>query len=165
VSLNAGNLTLQGNNSLTLTGVISGAGGLIINNSASIVTLNGINTYTGGTLISSGGLLLGNNAALGTGALTVTGNATLDGTAALSLANNTPQASTAPRSAPTIASRRLRLRVLRWPAAAPLSASMDRAAAIPTCSRRARLSGMMRGRSTSRRHWPMAGRTSPPTAR
>ena len=46
-----------------------------------------------------------------------------------------PAASTAPRSAPTIASRRLRSPALRSPAAAPISASPMAAAAAPTCSR------------------------------
>ena len=44
-------------------------------------------------------------------------------------------ASTASRSAPTIASRRTPSQALRSPAAAPISASTDSAPAVPTCSR------------------------------
>ena len=56
------------------------------------------------------------------------------------------------------------LRVLHWPAAAPTSASRIAAPGIPTCSRPARSSSTRLARLTSRPHWPMAGRTSPPTA-
>jgi hypothetical protein len=75
-----------------------------------------------------------------------------------------PRASTAPSSAPTTASHRSRLRVLRWPAVAPISVSRGAAADTPTCSRPAHSSGILSGRPISWRHWPMAGRTSPPIA-
>ena len=75
-----------------------------------------------------------------------------------------PRASMAPRSAPTIVFRRLRLPALRWPAAAPTSRSRVAAPDTPTCSRPAHLSGTPSGRLTFRLRWPMAGRTSPPIA-
>ena len=46
-----------------------------------------------------------------------------------------------------------------------LSASPAAAPGIPTCSRPAPSSATMPGRPISRPRWPMAGRTSPPTAR
>ena len=87
-------------------------------------------------------------------------------TAIRSSAATTPAAaSMAPLSAPTIASRRTRWPVLRWPAAAPISASPTiSAAGVPTCSRPARSSGTMSARPISPARWPMAGRTSPPIA-
>lgn len=51
------------------------------------MTLNGANTYSGGTGLNAGQLILGNNAALGTGALTVGGAAQLDASTNLQLAN------------------------------------------------------------------------------
>ena len=59
------------------------------------------------------------------------GSQTTDGNAALGSNNTRPAASTASRSAPTIASRRTRWPALRSPAAAPISAS-------PTVSARGR---------------------------
>ena len=80
-------------------------------------------------------------------------------------APTTPAAtSTAPLSAPTIASRRTRSQVLRSPAAAPISASTISATADPTCSRPAASFARISARPTSPAHSPMAGRTSPPTA-
>ena len=71
---------------------------------------------------------------------------------------------TARRSAPTTASRRIRWRALRLPAAAPISASTGRAVGAPTCSRPAPSCGTMWVWPTSLRHWLTAGRTSPPIA-
>ena len=66
------------------------------------------------------------------------GSQTTDGNAARRIEHHDSAASTAPRSAPTIASRPIRSRALRWPAAAPISPSPTAAAAAPTCSRPAR---------------------------
>lgn len=55
LSLGAGGLTVQGANSMSLTGTISGAGGLT-KNGAGQLTLTGANTYTGGTTITAGTL-------------------------------------------------------------------------------------------------------------
>lgn len=55
---------------LTLNGGIQGAG-MLIKRDAADVTLNGVNTYAGGTLLNAGKLVLGNDAALGSGTLTV----------------------------------------------------------------------------------------------
>ncbi|WP_373401767.1 autotransporter-associated beta strand repeat-containing protein, partial [Klebsiella pneumoniae] len=62
IALNAG-LTVLGTNALTLNGVLSGAGSLTKNGSATL-TLNGTNTYTGGTNINAGTLALGAGASL-----------------------------------------------------------------------------------------------------
>ena len=68
------------------------------------------------------------------------------------------------RAAPTIASRRIWSWASRWPAAAPILASPMAAAAVPTCSRPARSRVTIPAPSISPARWPMAGRTSPPTA-
>lgn len=75
-------------NRLFLSGVISGSGGLVINNAATggMVSLGGIaNTFSGGVTVNSGGILSfaggtgasSSASALGTGALTINGG-TLD---------------------------------------------------------------------------------------
>ncbi|CAB3866580.1 hypothetical protein LMG3410_02572 [Achromobacter aegrifaciens] len=86
VALN-GALTIAGSNAMDLNGTVGGAGGLIKNGAANL-TLSGVNSYVGGTLLNAGGLIVGNGAALGSGTLTVGGAATLDNTQALALANN-----------------------------------------------------------------------------
>jgi len=86
VALN-GALTIAGSNAMDLNGTVSGAGGLIKNGAANL-TLSGVNSYAGGTLLNAGGLIVGNGAALGSGTLAVGGAATLDNTQALALANN-----------------------------------------------------------------------------
>ncbi|MDY0883560.1 autotransporter domain-containing protein [Dongia soli] len=45
----------------------------IIKAGAGMLTLNGTNTYTGGTTVNAGTVAVGNNAALGTGAVTING--------------------------------------------------------------------------------------------
>src|SRR5207302_8709971 len=59
-----------------LANIIAG-NGIIIQNGAGALTLSGINTYTGGTAISSGTLFVANNNALGTGALSMAAGTTL----------------------------------------------------------------------------------------
>ena len=85
VTLN-GALTVAGSNGLSLNGIIDGAAQLIKNGGANL-SLNGGNSYGGGTLLNAGTLTVGNSSALGTGTLTVGGNATLDNSAPLVLAN------------------------------------------------------------------------------
>ncbi len=80
-------LTIGGSSPLTLNGVISESGavptgGQIIKTGASVLTLGGANTYSGGTRLDAGTLLVGHNSALGTGALAIAGGTTFgnDGT-------------------------------------------------------------------------------------
>ena len=75
-----------------------------------------------------------------------------------------PRASSGPLSVPTIASRPIRSRALRWRAAAPTSPSPMAARAAPTCSRPVHSFVTMSGRPTSPQRSPTAGRTSPPIA-
>lgn len=87
IQLNAGGLGVQGANSLTLGGPISGAGALD-KSGAGVLTLNGANTHLGGVRMGGGGLLLGGNNALGLGNLVVYGASTLQAGSATSLGNN-----------------------------------------------------------------------------
>jgi fibronectin-binding autotransporter adhesin len=87
VNLNANTLTIgfttapniNGNAAANFTGVISGAGN-IIKDDTSNQTLSGVNTYTGTTSVNAGTLTVGNNSALGTiaGNTSVAAGATLD---------------------------------------------------------------------------------------
>lgn len=87
MNLNANTLTIgfttapniNGNAVANFTGVISGAGN-IIKDDTSNQTLSGVNTYAGTTSVNAGTLTVGNNSALGTiaGNTSVTAGATLD---------------------------------------------------------------------------------------
>ncbi|MGJ7555677.1 autotransporter outer membrane beta-barrel domain-containing protein [Variovorax sp. RB3P1] len=68
-----GNLALQGEGSLEMLGVVSGAGSLTRNGSGTL-TLSGVNTYSGGTSISGGAVNAAVSGALGTGAVAVNGD-------------------------------------------------------------------------------------------
>ncbi|MFA5390368.1 MAG: autotransporter-associated beta strand repeat-containing protein [Candidatus Omnitrophota bacterium] len=71
----ANTLTILGTCNLAIGGPITGAGKLAIstNNSGTVITLTGANTYTGGTRFSRGTVILGNDTALGTSTLTIAG--------------------------------------------------------------------------------------------
>lgn len=86
VVLNA-ELLCASNDSLTLGGVISGAGRLYKYGMGNL-TLNGANNYQGGTSLTAGTLTLGSSGALGTGLLAVAGNSTLKTNNPLVLAND-----------------------------------------------------------------------------
>ncbi|MCU9951105.1 autotransporter-associated beta strand repeat-containing protein [Pseudomonas sp. PDM13] len=79
-------LALTSSDGLVLDGVVSGDGALS-KSGAGLLTLNGTNTYAGGTTVNAGGLMLGSDSALGSGLLTLAGATTLDGSAARTLAN------------------------------------------------------------------------------
>ena len=68
---------------LTLAGVVSGSGPLVVGGASGRLILNGDNTYTGGTTIDSTGgnnfVYVGNDHAFGTGAISVTGGGGLSG--------------------------------------------------------------------------------------
>jgi FG-GAP-like repeat len=82
----AGTLTIDVSNAITLAGPISGAGNLD-QFGTGVTSINSANTYTGGTQISGGGTLaIGNGAALGTGRIYLTGGELL-GTASETLIN------------------------------------------------------------------------------
>ena len=80
-------LTLDGSNSTTLSGVISGTGGLTKNGSGAL-TISGNNTFTGGVTLSVGTLNVNNDFALGTGTLSIAASTILDAlTSAKSISN------------------------------------------------------------------------------
>lgn len=85
VGLNAA-LTVAGTQNLNLNGITSGAGQLIKNGAANL-TLNGNNTFSGGTTLNAGTLTLGSANGLGSGGLIVGGAATLDNSAAFGIGN------------------------------------------------------------------------------
>ena len=76
---------------LKLSGIISESGGVqsITKNGSGVLSINGVNTFSGGVTLGAGTLYLGNNKALGTGTLTINGGV-LGGIAALSITNNNP---------------------------------------------------------------------------
>ena len=77
VSLPGATLAAGGNNqSTTIAGNISGAGGSLTKQGNGTLTLTSTNTHTGGTTVSGGTLLLTANNAAGSGVLTVAGGAT-----------------------------------------------------------------------------------------
>ncbi|MBO1011923.1 autotransporter-associated beta strand repeat-containing protein [Achromobacter sp. SD115] len=82
-----GALSIAGSNTMALDGTVSGSGGLVKAGAASLY-LNGLNTYSGGTLLNAGSLIVSKNAGLGTGELTVDGTAALDAILPVALANN-----------------------------------------------------------------------------
>ncbi|MFV3411116.1 autotransporter domain-containing protein [Pseudomonas sp. NY15436] len=61
INLGTRNLTLAGSNDLALNGDVSGTNGSLTKNGAANLVLNGINTYTGGTQVTSGTLLVGDS--------------------------------------------------------------------------------------------------------
>ena len=80
----------NGDDNQTLSGIISGSGELLKENTSTL-TLSGTNTYTGGTRIEAGTVEIQNSAALGTGLVNLvdTGTQVLDfGADGLTLANN-----------------------------------------------------------------------------
>ncbi|HEX4052694.1 MAG TPA: autotransporter-associated beta strand repeat-containing protein [Tepidisphaeraceae bacterium] len=84
VLLGSGTLTTGGNNtSTTFAGSISGSGGLIKQGTGTM-TLDGVNSYTGGTKVADATLVIGANGALAPGNVTIG-----DGNAVLQLAANT----------------------------------------------------------------------------
>ncbi len=70
----------------TLDVPLTGAGTLNKLDVGTLV-LNGVNTYSGGTLLNGGTLVLGNDSALGTGSLTTAAGTTLDSNQAVTIGN------------------------------------------------------------------------------
>ena len=70
---NSSTLRWESSASQILSGDISGAGGLNLNNAASTLVLSGSNSYSGTTTLNAGTIRLGNNNSLGTGSLLFNG--------------------------------------------------------------------------------------------
>ena len=91
VQLGSNSLTVGTANSTSFAGVFddsSNPGGSIVKQGVGMLTLSGINAYSGGTTLSAGTLAVGNNSALGTGALSFANGTTLQAAAnGLSLGN------------------------------------------------------------------------------
>ena len=87
LELNTQGLTVHVNTgeSFIWSGIISGSGGLTIDNQGTL-TLSGVNTYSGATALQGGTLILGSSTALGSGSLAMTGGV-LTTNQALSIAN------------------------------------------------------------------------------
>ena len=89
----------------TLSGIISGAGGLTVggaNSTGGTLTLSNANTYAGGTTLNTGNTININTAtAIGTGAFTVSGNGTFDNTSGGSISNANNNALTMSGGSPT----------------------------------------------------------------
>ena len=64
---NSGMFNYASSAAQTLSGIISGAGALTLNNSAAVLTLKGLNTYTGATTNLAGTLIIGGAGYLGSG--------------------------------------------------------------------------------------------------
>lgn len=90
IALTGGSATVErigGAAQYTLSGVISGAGGLLKSQDG-IIDLTGKNTFTGGVTLGAGTLGVGSDTALGTGQLTAEINTTLRAVNNVTLANN-----------------------------------------------------------------------------
>ncbi len=87
IRLGAGLGLNTGGQGLTLSGALSGAGGLTLNDNG-ILTLSGNNSHAGGVTLNAGTLIAASDTALGSGQLTIGGNATLQSTANRNFTNN-----------------------------------------------------------------------------
>ena len=74
MTLGGGTLSPNAATTLTLSGVLGGAGGLTLNGAGTLVLSNASNSYTGGNTITAGTLSVGADADLGAAANTVTLN-------------------------------------------------------------------------------------------
>src|SRR4029077_8426030 len=86
VTLNTGGGTFYDAVGATLSGTISGIGGLTKVGDAGR-TLSGFNNYTGGTTTTAGGIAVTNDSAVGSGTVTLNGGAFIAGANGLNITN------------------------------------------------------------------------------
>ena len=89
ITLGAAATPIVANADATIAAIIAGGTNGFTKSGAGILTLSGVNTFSGGTSITTGAVKLGNAAGLGTGAITVASGASLDvgGSAATNATN------------------------------------------------------------------------------
>ena len=89
VTLGGGAFQPDSGDTLTLSGLLSGSGGLTLNGAGTLILSDASNSYTGGDTITAGTLSVGADAYLGAAANTVTLNGgTLEATATFTSARN-----------------------------------------------------------------------------
>ncbi|MFA7369577.1 MAG: autotransporter-associated beta strand repeat-containing protein, partial [Kiritimatiellales bacterium] len=90
VALNASQTwSVSNSRTLTVNGIVSGgAANVLTKDDLGTLTLNGANSYSGGTVHNAGTLIVGNASALGTGGLTMKSGSILQSGIDLTLANN-----------------------------------------------------------------------------
>ena len=89
LDLKAQTLTVDGAGIATISGVLTNStgSGKLVKNGSVVLTVSGVNTFSGGTTLNAAQTIVGNNKAFGTGAITVNSPAQLAASGARTLTN------------------------------------------------------------------------------